>query len=163
MRGVGSEPRPARAGARVCTAVGGGAVGRFEGERCPKRLPSLAGLAFFTRVPYSSMAVGGDARGVRGREDQPRFQKALRRFQREDPTFRVEVKQDRPRTRERLMMWGWSSAFLEMAQSRRRKRLGGFPHGRICVLAPRDGAQTDFRRWNFFRGSCTCLLRIGLF
>merc|ERR1719263_2159375 len=33
-----------------------------------------------------------------GRDDQARFQKALGRFQREDPTLRVEVKQDTKET-----------------------------------------------------------------
>lgn len=44
--------------------------------------------SMYVPEPVMSLAVSA------GREDQPRFQKALRRFQREDPTFRVEVKQD---------------------------------------------------------------------
>ncbi|CAK0883250.1 unnamed protein product [Prorocentrum cordatum] len=41
-------------------------------------------------VPDAVMSLSVSA----GRDDQTRFQKALKRFQREDPTFRVEVKQD---------------------------------------------------------------------
>merc|ERR1719150_1227154 len=44
--------------------------------------------SMFVPDPVMSLSVSA------GRDDQARFQKALRRFQREDPTFRVEVKQD---------------------------------------------------------------------
>lgn len=44
--------------------------------------------SMFVPDPVMSLSVSA------GRDDQNRFQKALRRFQREDPTFRVEVKQD---------------------------------------------------------------------
>jgi len=44
--------------------------------------------SMFVPEPVMSLSVSAD------RDDQNRFQKALRRFQREDPTFRVEVKQD---------------------------------------------------------------------
>lgn len=44
--------------------------------------------SMFVPDPVMSLSVSA------GRDDQTRFQKALRRFQREDPTFRVEVKQD---------------------------------------------------------------------
>jgi len=50
------------------------------------------------RVTCSSMfvpdAVMSLSVSATSRDDQARFQKALKRFQREDPTFRVEVKQD---------------------------------------------------------------------
>merc|ERR1719203_1011138 len=46
----------------------------------------------FVPDPVMSLSVGAS------REDQPRFQKALRRFQREDPTFRLEVKSDTKET-----------------------------------------------------------------
>eukprot|EP00933_Yihiella_yeosuensis_P082753 TRINITY_DN9674_c0_g1_i2.p1 TRINITY_DN9674_c0_g1~~TRINITY_DN9674_c0_g1_i2.p1 ORF type:complete len:742 (+),score=188.52 TRINITY_DN9674_c0_g1_i2:258-2228(+) len=42
----------------------------------------------FVPEPVMSLSVSA------GRDDQARFQKALKRFQREDPTFQVEVKQD---------------------------------------------------------------------
>merc|ERR1719343_485905 len=42
----------------------------------------------FIPEPVMSLSISA------GREDQTRMQKALRRFQREDPTFRVEVKQE---------------------------------------------------------------------
>lgn len=44
--------------------------------------------SMFIPDPVMSLSVSA------GRDDQPRFQKALRRFQREDPTFRVEVIQE---------------------------------------------------------------------
>lgn len=44
--------------------------------------------SMFIPDPVMSLSVSA------GRDDQARFQKALRRFQREDPTFRVEVNQD---------------------------------------------------------------------
>jgi len=44
--------------------------------------------SMFVPDPVMSLSVSA------GRDDQARFQKALRRFQREDPTFRVDVKQD---------------------------------------------------------------------
>jgi len=48
----------------------------------------VACSSMFIPEPVMSISVSAS------RDDQPRFQKALRRFQREDPTFRVEVKQD---------------------------------------------------------------------
>merc|ERR1719221_1339497 len=45
-------------------------------------------------VPDAVMSISVSA----GRDDQARFQKALKRFQREDPTFRVEVKQETSET-----------------------------------------------------------------
>merc|ERR1719221_1433721 len=53
------------------------------------------------RVTCSSMYVPDPVLSLSvsaGRDDQQRFQKALRRFKREDPTFRVEVKQDTSET-----------------------------------------------------------------
>lgn len=41
-------------------------------------------------IPEAVMSISVSA----GRDDQPRFQKALKRFQREDPTFRVDIKSD---------------------------------------------------------------------
>uniref|UniRef100_A0A7S4PW82 Elongation factor G, mitochondrial n=1 Tax=Alexandrium monilatum TaxID=311494 RepID=A0A7S4PW82_9DINO len=48
--------------------------------------------SMFVPDPVMSLSVSA------GRDDQARFQKALRRFQREDPTFRVEVKEDTKET-----------------------------------------------------------------
>lgn len=53
------------------------------------------------RVTCSSMYIPDPVMSLSvsaGRDDQPRFQKALRRFQREDPTFRVEVNSDTKET-----------------------------------------------------------------
>merc|ERR1719221_106383 len=44
--------------------------------------------SMFVPEPVMSLSVSA------GRDDQARFQKALRRFQREDPTFRVQVIQE---------------------------------------------------------------------
>lgn len=52
----------------------------------------VACSSMFIPEPVMSISV------TAGRDDQPRLQKALRRFQREDPTFRVEVKQDTKET-----------------------------------------------------------------
>merc|ERR1719460_41481 len=56
-----------------------------------------------SRVTCSSMYVPDPVMSLSveaSRDDQARFQKALRRFQREDPTFRVEVK---PTTNETII------------------------------------------------------------
>merc|ERR1711924_421445 len=53
------------------------------------------------RVTCSSMYIPDPVMSLSvsaGRDDQARFQKALRRFQREDPTFRVEVNSDTKET-----------------------------------------------------------------
>eukprot|EP00931_Biecheleriopsis_adriatica_P065439 TRINITY_DN39966_c0_g1_i1.p1 TRINITY_DN39966_c0_g1~~TRINITY_DN39966_c0_g1_i1.p1 ORF type:complete len:762 (+),score=196.97 TRINITY_DN39966_c0_g1_i1:68-2287(+) len=65
----------------------------------------------FVPEPVMSLSVSA------GRDDQPRFQKALKRFQREDPTFRVEVKQDTNET----IISGMGELHLEVYCERMRR------------------------------------------
>jgi len=64
-------------------------------------------------VPDSVMSLSVTA----SRDDQARFQKALRRFQREDPTFRVEQKQDTNET----IISGMGELHLEVYCERMRR------------------------------------------
>ncbi|CAK8988458.1 unnamed protein product [Durusdinium trenchii] len=64
-------------------------------------------------VPDPVMSIAIDA----SRDDQGRMQKALRRFQREDPTFRVEVKQDTNET----VISGMGELHLEVYCERMRR------------------------------------------
>lgn len=60
--------------------------------------------SMFVPDPVMSLSVSAE------RADQPRFQKALRRFKREDPTFRVEVRQKTNET----IMYGMGELHLEI-------------------------------------------------
>lgn len=74
--------------------VGAGDIVALAGVECDSGVTFTDGKQ---RVSCSSMFVPDPVMSLSvsaGRDDQARFQKALRRFQREDPTFRVEVKQD---------------------------------------------------------------------
>merc|ERR1712125_63789 len=73
--------------------AGAGDIIALAGVECDSGVTFTDGKS---RVACSSMFVPDPVMSLSvsaGRDDQPRFQKALRRFQREDPTFRVEVKQ----------------------------------------------------------------------
>merc|ERR1719414_1625140 len=75
-------------------SAGAGDIIALAGVECDSGVTFTDGK---TRVTCSSMFVPEAVMSISvsaGRDDQARFQKALRRFQREDPTFRVEVKQD---------------------------------------------------------------------
>lgn len=72
------------------------------------------------RVTCSSMFVPDAVLSLSvsaGRDDQARFQKALKRFQREDPTFRVEVKQETNET----IISGMGELHLEVYCERMRR------------------------------------------
>jgi len=75
-------------------AVGAGDIVAIAGVECDSGVTFTDGKArvacssMFVPEPVMSLAVSA------GRDDQARFQKALKRFQREDPTFRVEVRQE---------------------------------------------------------------------
>lgn len=74
--------------------AGAGDIVAIAGVECDSGVTFTDGKS---KVTCSSMFVPEPVMSISvtaGRDDQPRFQKALRRFQREDPTFRVEVKQD---------------------------------------------------------------------
>lgn len=73
-----------------------------------------------SRVTCSSMFVPDPVMSLSvsaGRDDQARFQKALKRFQREDPTFRIEMKQDTGET----IMSGMGELHLEVYCERIRR------------------------------------------
>eukprot|EP00928_Gymnodinium_smaydae_P066104 TRINITY_DN49162_c0_g1_i1.p1 TRINITY_DN49162_c0_g1~~TRINITY_DN49162_c0_g1_i1.p1 ORF type:complete len:781 (-),score=142.98 TRINITY_DN49162_c0_g1_i1:174-2462(-) len=67
--------------------------------------------SMFVPDPVMSLAVSA------GREDQPRFQKALKRFMREDPTFRVEVNEESKET----IISGMGELHLEIYCERMRR------------------------------------------
>merc|ERR1719229_683090 len=80
------------------SAAGAGDIVALAGVECDSGATFTDGKA---RVTCSSMFVPDAVLSLSvsaGRDDQARFQKALKRFQREDPTFRVEVKQDTSET-----------------------------------------------------------------
>mmetsp|Transcript_73625 Transcript_73625/g.137589 ORF Transcript_73625/g.137589 Transcript_73625/m.137589 type:complete len:760 (-) Transcript_73625:126-2405(-) len=64
--------------------------------------------------PVMSLAVSA------GRDDQPKFQKALRRFQREDPTFKVNVEEESKET----IISGMGELHLEIYCERMRREYG---------------------------------------
>lgn len=74
-------------------SAGSGDIVALAGVECDSGVTFTDGKS---RVTCSSMFVPDPVMSISveaSRDDQPRFQKALRRFQREDPTFRVEVVQ----------------------------------------------------------------------
>merc|ERR1719229_681743 len=76
------------------SAAGAGDIVALAGVECDSGATFTDGR---TKVTCSSMFVPDAVMSLSvsaGRDDQARFQKALRRFQREDPTFKVEVKQE---------------------------------------------------------------------
>lgn len=76
------------------SSAGAGDIVALAGVECESGITFTDGKQRVTCVsmfvPDAVMSLSVSA----GREDQARFQKALRRFQREDPTFRVETKQE---------------------------------------------------------------------
>jgi len=76
-----------------CAVAEAGDIIALAGVECESGVTFTDGKSkvtcssMFIPEPVMSLAV------TAGRDDQARFQKALRRFQREDPTFRVEVLQ----------------------------------------------------------------------
>jgi elongation factor G len=80
--------------------AGAGDIVALAGVECDSGVTFTDGRS---RVTCSSMFVPDPVMSLSvtaSRDDQARFQKALRRFQREDPTFRVEVK---PTTNETII------------------------------------------------------------
>jgi len=75
-------------------AAGAGDIIALAGVECDSGVTFTDGKQ---RVTCSSMFIPDPVMSISvaaGRDDQQRFQKALKRFQREDPTFRVEVRSD---------------------------------------------------------------------
>lgn len=97
--------------------AGAGDIVALAGVECDSGVTFTDGKA---RITCSSMFVPDPVMSLSvtaGRDDQARFQKALRRFQREDPTFRVEVIQSTNET----VISGMGELHLEIYCERMRR------------------------------------------
>merc|ERR1719181_1730661 len=98
-------------------SAGAGDIVALAGVECDSGVTFTDGKQRVTcssmYVPDPVMSISVDA----SRDDQARFQKALKRFQREDPTFRVEVKQDTTET----IISGMGELHLEVYCERMRR------------------------------------------
>jgi elongation factor G len=102
------------------TMAGAGDIVALAGVECDSGVTFTDGKQ---RVSCSSMHVPEPVMSLSvsaGRDDQARFQKALRRFQREDPTFRVEVRSD---TKETIIS-GMGELHLDIYCERMRREFG---------------------------------------
>eukprot|EP00435_Cladocopium_sp_Y103_P018245 s2705_g4.t1 len=106
--------------------AGAGDIVALAGVDCESGVTFTDGKA---KVTCSSMFVPEPVMSISvtaSRDDQARFQKALKRFQREDPTFQVEVKQETSET----IISGMGELHLEVYCERMRREF------KVQILRP---------------------------